>query len=99
MTKISMASSTLVLSHLDKAHNGSSSSMHAQQVETFYTSDSTKMKKVNGCLPKAQDCLVLVISPDLVAEDVSYWSRHVLICNFLGIHISLSTLEAWIQCT
>ena len=57
------------------------------------------MKKVNRCLPRAQDHLVLVISPNFVAKDVSYWSKHALICKILGIHIPLSTLEAWIQHT
>ena len=69
--------------------------MHAQQADTFYTSFGPNMKKVNGCLPRTQDCAVLVIPPDLVEEDVSYWSRHALICKFLGIHIPFSTLEAW----
>ena len=48
-------------------------------------------------VPRTQDCPVLVIFPNLVEEDVSYWSRHALICKFLGIHIPLSTLEAWIR--
>ena len=55
------------------------------------------MKKINGCLPRAQDPPVLVIPPNLVKEDVSYWSRHALIYKFLGICIPLSTLEAWIH--
>ena len=88
--------SVVDLSHMDKAHNGLSSNMHAHQADTFYTSVDPTMKKINGCLPRAQDCPVLVIPPDLVEEDVSYWSRHALICKFLGIHIPLSTLEAWI---
>ena len=88
--------SVVDLSHMDKAHNGSSSNMHAQQVDTFYTSVGPTMKKINGCLPRAQDRPVLVIPLDLVEEDVSYWSRHALIYKFLGICIPLSTLEAWI---
>ena len=84
------------LSDMDKAHNGSSSNMHAQQVDTFYTSVSPTMKKINGCLPRAQNRLILVIPHDLVEEDVSYWSRHALIYKFHGIRIPLSTLEAWI---
>ena len=71
--------------------------MNAQKANTFYTSVGPNTKKINGCLPRAQDRPVLVIPPNLVEEDVSYWSRHALICKFLGIRIPLSTLEAWIQ--
>ena len=88
--------SVVDLSCMEKAHNGSSSSMHAQQEDTFYTSASPYMKKVNRCLRRNHDRLVLVVPPALVEEDVSYWSRHALIYKFLGIHIPLSTLEAWI---
>ena len=96
MAEISMAS-IVDLSRMDKAHNGSSSNMHAQQANKFYTSVGPTMKKINGCLPRAQDHTVLVIPPELVEEDVSYWSRHALICKFLGIRIPLSTLKAWIR--
>ena len=52
MTKISMAS-IVDLSHMDKAHNGSSLNMHAQQADTFYKSVGPNMKKINECLPRA----------------------------------------------
>ena len=95
MAEISMAS-VVDLSCMDKAHNGSSSSMLAQQANTFYMSVGPAMKKINGCLPRAQDRSILVIPPYLGKEDVSYWSRHALIYKFIGIRIPLSTLEAWI---
>ena len=79
---------------MEKAHNGSSSNMHAQQENTFYTSVGPTTKKINECLPRAQDHPILVIPLDLVKEDESYWSRHALIYKFLGICIPLSTLEA-----
>ena len=48
MAEMSMAS-VVDLSRMDKAHNESSSSMHAQQADTFYTSVGPNMKKINGC--------------------------------------------------
>ena len=52
MATISMAL-VVYLSRMDKAHHGSSSCMHAQQIDTFYTSVGPNMKKINECLPRA----------------------------------------------
>ena len=93
MEEISMAS-IVDISHMDKAHNWFSSNMHSWQVDTFYMSVGPNMKKINGSLPRAQDHPIFVIPPDLVKEDVSYWSKHALIYKFLSIHIPVSTLEA-----
>ncbi|XP_057836070.2 uncharacterized protein LOC131046358 [Cryptomeria japonica] len=67
--------------------------------ESSFVGESSKLKKVNGCLPRSQDRPVLVISPESVHEDIAYWSQHVLICKFLGIRIPLSALESWIRRT
>ncbi|XP_059070691.1 uncharacterized protein LOC131860310 [Cryptomeria japonica] len=76
-----------------------SEAMHAQKLESSFVGESSKLKKVNGCLPRSQDRPVLVISPESVQEDIAYWSQHVLICKFLGIQIPLSALESWIRRT
>ena len=77
--------------------DGSSPIVHATRSELFYLGESSKMKKVNGCFPRSHDRPVLVIPPADVMEDIEYWTKHALICKFLGIRISLSALEAWIH--
>ena len=53
-----------------------------------------RLKKVNGFLQRAEDRPILVIQPEQVLEDVEYWSNHTLICNFLGLRLSLPVLES-----
>jgi hypothetical protein len=54
-----------------------------------------RLKKVNGCLQRAEDRPILVIQPEQVSEDVEYWCNHALICKFLGLRLSLPILESW----
>ena len=54
-----------------------------------------RLKKVNGCLQRAKEQLILVIQLEQVLEDVEYWSNHALICNFLGLRVSFPVLESW----
>ena len=54
-----------------------------------------RLKKVNGCLQRAEDRPILIIQPEQVSEDVEYWSNHALICKFLGLRLSLPVLESW----
>lgn len=70
--------------------------MHVLMSNSSFVGESSKLQKVNGCLSWSQDCLVLVISLESMMKDISYWSQHVLIYNFLRIHISLLALESWI---
>ena len=77
--------------------DGSSPTVLAMRSESFYSRESSKLKKVNGCFPRSHDFPVLVIPPADVMEDIDYWTKHALICKFLGIRISLSSLEAWIR--
>ncbi|XP_057849635.2 uncharacterized protein LOC131060417 [Cryptomeria japonica] len=79
------------------APDESSSKPHAQTNESFYVGLSSKINKVSGCFPRSQDRPVFVIPPKDLMEDVEYWSKHALICKFLGIRISMLALEAWIQ--
>ena len=76
--------------------DGSSPTVPTMRSESFYSGESSKLKKVDGCLPCSHDHHVLVIPPADVMEDIEYWTKHALICKFLGIRISLSSLEAWI---
>ena len=76
--------------------DGSSPTVPVMRSESFYSGESSKQKKVNGCFPRSHDRPVLVIPPADVMEDIEYWTKHALICKFLGIWIFLSTLEAWI---
>ena len=55
------------------------------------------MKKFTSCFPRSHDRPVLVIPPADVMEDIEYWTKHALICKFLGIQIFLSALETWIR--
>ena len=79
--------------------DGSSPTVHAMRSESFYSGESSKLKKVNGCFSRTHDRPVLVIPTVDVMEDIEYWTKHALICKFLGIQISLSALEAWIHCS
>ena len=54
-----------------------------------------RIKKTNGCLERSNDRPVLVIQPEQIFEDVEYWGKHALICNFLGLQLSLPVLESW----
>ena len=76
---------------------GSSPTVHAMRSGSFYLGKSSKLKKVNGYFWRSHDHPVLVIPPTDVMEDIEYWTKHALICKYLGIHISLSALEAWIH--
>lgn len=89
----------LVVSFALVRTNGSSLTVHATRSESFYSGESSKMKKVNGFFPCSHDRPILVIPPMTVMEDIEYWTKHALICKFLGIWISLSALEAWIHCS
>ena len=55
------------------------------------------LKKVNGCLQRAEDWTILVIQRKQVLEDVEYQSNHALICKFLGLFLSLPILESWVH--
>ena len=77
--------------------DGSSPTVPAMRSESFYLGESSKLKKVNGCFPHSHDRPVLVIPLVDVMEDIEYCTKHALICKFLGIRISLSSLEAWIR--
>ena len=46
-----------------------------------------------GLDPQSKDCPILVIPPEAMKEDIEYWTKHALICKFLGVCISLSALE------
>ena len=76
--------------------DGSPPTVHTMRSESFYSWESSKLKKVNGCFPCSHDHPVLFIPLANVMEDIAYWTKHALICKFLGIWISLSALEAWI---
>lgn len=82
-----------------KVSPGVSDDVHVPLKATSFVGESSKLKKVNGCLPRSQDRPVLVLSPELVQEDFSYWTQHVLICKFLSIRVSLSALESWMRST
>lgn len=58
-----------------------------------------KLQKVNGCLERAQVRPVVVIQKEVVADDLEYFNKHVLICKFLGMRVSFPFLEPWIQRT
>lgn len=53
---------------------GSSFGVHEKKPNSFYIEESSKLKKVNGCLPRSHDHPILVIPPKSVMEDVDYWS-------------------------
>ena len=59
--------------------DGSSPTMHAMRSKSFYSGESSKLKKVNGCFPCSHDLPVLVIPPADVMEDIEYWTKHALI--------------------
>ena len=59
--------------------DGSSPTVHAMRSESFYSGESSKLKKVNGCFPRSHDRHVLVIPPADVMEDIEYWTKHGLI--------------------
>ena len=63
--------------------DGSSPTVHVMRSESFYSWETSKLKKVNGCFPHSHDRLVLVIPPTDVMEDIEYWTKHALICKFL----------------
>ena len=65
--------------------DGSSSTVPTMRSELFYLGESSKLKKVNGCFPHSHDRPILVIPPADVMEDIDYWTKHALICKFLGI--------------
>ena len=65
--------------------DGSSPTMPTMRSESFYSGESSKLKKVNGCFPRSHDHPILVIPPTDVMEDIDYWTKHALICKFLGI--------------
>jgi len=88
--------SSLILARAS-GYGGSSPGARPQEKEPFYASERQKFNKVNGCFPRSQDRLVLVIPLEAVMEDVDYLATHALICKFLGIRISLAALEAWIH--
>lgn len=60
---------------------------------------SFKLHKVNGCLERTQERLVLVVQSESVAKDIEYYCNHVLICKFLGMRVSLTFLDNWIRKT
>lgn len=55
-----------------------------------------KVQKVNGCLVRAQMRLVVVIQMEVVAEDLEYYNKHVLIYKFMGMRVFLRFLDPWI---
>ena len=55
----------------------------------------SRIKKINGFLERCKERPKLVIPFEMIAEDVEYYSKHPLYCNFLGLRVSLQFLENW----
>lgn len=53
------------------------------------TTGGSRIMKINGCLERCSERLKLVIPPELIAEDIEYFSKHSLYCKFLGMRVSL----------
>lgn len=81
-----------------------------QGMKTFnnnlYSSDvgsssagSSRILKINGCLERCSERPKLIIPPEMIAEDVEYFSKHSLYCKFLGMRVSLQLLENCAQRT
>lgn len=49
--------------------------------------------KINDCLERTKDRLVLVIQPESVIKDIEDFLKHDLLCKFMGMRISLQFLE------
>ena len=78
------------------AHAGSTALNGKPQLGEGESSSNGKihLKKINGCLQKAEIRPILVIQPEQVLEDVEYWSNHALICKFLGLCHSFPMLDS-----
>ena len=53
----------------------------------------------NKCLARCEQRPMLVIQPETIDEDVSYLASHSLICKFMGLRVSLPSLESCAQHT
>jgi hypothetical protein len=56
-----------------------------------------QLHKVNRCSKRSNDRLMLVIQPSSIAKDVEYYSKHVLICKFMGMQVVLPFLDLWVH--
>lgn len=84
--------------------NGPSSSIHVSVINLLNNSlvgegpslnGGLRIPKINGCMERSHDRLLLVIQLDSVEEDVKYSMNHVLIYKFMGIRVYLPFLESW----
>ncbi|XP_059076969.1 uncharacterized protein LOC131876167 [Cryptomeria japonica] len=55
--------------------------------------------KVNGCLERCKVRPKFVVPPEMITDDIDYYSNHSLYCKFLGMRVSLQFLELWAQRT
>ena len=53
----------------------------------------SQITKINGCLKRCKERPKLVIKFEMIAEDVEYYSKHLLYCKLLGLRVSLQFLE------
>lgn len=65
------------------------------RVGRFAPSQGPQIPKINGCLERCKERLVLVIQPKSIVEDVEYFSKHAFICKFMRMRVSLQFLEWW----
>lgn len=62
-------------------------------------SGGTWITKINGCLECCEERPKLVIPLEMIAEDIDYYSKHALLCKFMGMQVYLQFLESWAQRT
>ena len=62
-------------------------------------SNGSKITKTNGCLERCKERPKLIVSAEMIADDVEYYSHHSLYCKFLGMRVSLQFLEVWARRT
>lgn len=55
----------------------------------------SRISKINGCLERCSERSRLAIPPEMIAEDVEYFSKHSLYCKFWRMRVSLQFLENW----
>ena len=56
-------------------------------------SNGSRISKTNGCLERCKERPKLVVSAEMIADDVEYYSHHSLYCKFLGMRVSLNSLR------
>ena len=71
--------------------------LFSQHMDTSVSSlpGGSRITKINGCLERCKERPKLVIPFEMIAEDVEYYSNHLLYCKFLGMRVSLQFLEHW----